>query len=98
MTIIGAMILVMSDNLTSRCVWVCAQGPLLKEYMGMRGAAQLPQYLQGVSSSARIEVAALWRFEALLEHSGNIAGIRGAVLNLSGDLELAPPCLYYSDS
>ena len=60
------------------------QGPLLKDYKGMRGSAQTPQYLKGISSNARAEAAVLWRFEALQEHSGNIAGIRGAVMNLSG--------------
>lgn len=50
----------------------------------MRGSSMQPKYLRGVSAAARVDGAALWRFEALLEHSGDIAGIRGAVMNLSG--------------
>ncbi len=50
----------------------------------MRGSSKQPQYLRGVSAAAQVDAAALWRFEALLEHSGDIAGIGGAVMNLSG--------------
>ena len=56
----------------------------MKDYKAKRGSSMQPQYLRGVSSAARVDGAALWRFESLLEHSGDIAGIRGAVMNLSG--------------
>ncbi|KAK9918417.1 hypothetical protein WJX75_004012 [Coccomyxa subellipsoidea] len=69
---------------TDSVAYLAFRGPLLKDYKGMRGSAQTPQYLKGISSNARAEAAVLWRFEALQEHSGNIAGIRGAVMNLSG--------------
>ncbi len=62
----------------------------MKEYKAMRGSSMQPENLRGVSSAARVDGAALWRFESLLEHSGDIAGIRGAVMNLSGGHSLLP--------
>ncbi|CAL8471766.1 g11308 [Coccomyxa elongata] len=69
---------------TNSVAYLAFRGPLMKEYKAMRGSSMQPQYLRGVSAAARVDAAALWRFEALLEHSGDIAGIRGAVMNLSG--------------
>ncbi|BDA47140.1 probable mono- and diacylglycerol lipase at C-terminar half [Coccomyxa sp. Obi] len=69
---------------TNSVAYLAFKGPLMKEYKTMRGSSMQPKYLRGVSAAARVDAAALWRFEALLEHSGDIAGIRGAVMNLSG--------------
>jgi hypothetical protein len=50
----------------------------------MRGSLSQPVYLKGISATAAVDTALRWRFESLLEHSGEIAGIRGAVMNLTG--------------
>ena len=34
----------------------------------------------------QVEASLLWNFQALLEHSGEVAGLHGAVLSISGVL------------
>ena len=34
----------------------------------------------------QVEASLLWNFQSLLEHSGEVAGLHGAVLSISGRL------------
>jgi hypothetical protein len=60
------------------------QGPGLEEFIRMRGAVARPSYLKGISANAMADSALLFRFESLLEHAGDISGLKGAVMNLTG--------------
>ena len=43
-----------------------------------------PRFLRDLYAGARVRSDVLWHFETLLEHSGDVAGIKGAALKLSG--------------
>lgn len=43
-----------------------------------------PRFLRDLYAGARVRSDVLWHFDTLLEHSGDVAGIKGAALKLSG--------------
>ena len=68
------------------------QGPPPHE-LGHDSSTRTPAYLKDMDSGARVTSGILWQFEALLEHSGAVSGMKGAALKLSGML-YARPVLY----
>ena len=75
-------------GLGSSCQPPASQGPrnedcVQLDKLGAPGMRQ-PGYLRGLDAGARVRSDMLWHFETLLEHSGDIAGMRGAALKMSG--------------
>lgn len=42
--------------------------------------------MQDLDNGARVTTNVLWHFETLLEHSGSVSGLKGAILTVSGAL------------
>ena len=51
-----------------------------------RGSSVARQLDQVALVALQVEASLLWNFQALLEHSGEVAGLHGAVLSISGVL------------
>ena len=68
----------------------CAQDMLLPVQPALactgRGSSAARQLDDIALVALQVEASLLWNFQALLEHSGEVAGLHGAVLSISGVL------------